>query len=101
MKLSDAISGHKLPFTIQELEKEHAFFKAKQRHNEAGDILDTLATIEAFRLDAIKRMKDAEPKTQEHTDAASAFAILSAKRKEAMVKYSQYFTSVTNELRKA
>ena len=79
---------------VKPLKENHAFHKAYSRHKEAEQILGALIQIEAYRLDALKRMKAAEPGTEKHSDYASALAILLEKRKEAQRNYAGYFKTV-------
>lgn len=84
---------------VEPLEDSHAFHKAYARHKEAEQILAALIQIEAYRLDALKRMKAAEPGSDEHSDYASALAVLLEKRKEAQRNYAGYFKNCLELLR--
>lgn len=84
------------PIVAPKLPATHSFLAAKDRHAQAGEIISALIEIEAFRLDALDRMKKATPESEEHTAAASALAVLSAKRKQARANYAAYFKDVLN-----
>lgn len=79
---------------IEPLKEGHAFFKALERHRQAEQVLSALIKIEAYRLDALKRMKAAEPGSDDHSDFASALAVLLEKRKEAQRNYAAYFKTI-------
>lgn len=78
------------------LEDGHDFKKAKERHQQAGEIMDALIQIEAFRLDALARMKKALPGSEDHSAAASALSVLSNRRTKARKNYAAYFQTIIN-----
>ena len=101
LNLSPTLQKTNLPFTVQDLPHDHAFKIALKRHVEAAGILEALNNIEACRLDAMQKMKTTETGSDQHSEYAAAFAVLSSKRKEAKQRYAQYYGAAMTELKKA
>lgn len=83
---------------ISELPKDHNFTKAAELHAQGAAIIEALNRIEAFRIDALAKLKKALPETDEHSELAAALVVLNNKRAEGLKNYRAYLKTVESLL---